>query len=117
MSGYFLPWCMLVLSAKCCLDSFQAHRTGEELGQNLLGYLIIVCHDGCSCATGGGSRGGGFLDPSVPRSPGASPQESRAAHGPRHPAVTIPPRLCLNGDRSLVRCFRDICLVFCVWIS
>ena len=37
---------------------------------------------------------GGFSDPSVPRSPGASPQESRAAHGPRHPAVSIPPRLC-----------------------
>ena len=31
---------------------------------------------------------GGFLDPSVSRSPGASPQASRAAHGPRHPAVT-----------------------------
>ena len=32
-------------------------------------------------------------DPSVPRSPGASPQKCRAAHGPRHPAVRNPPRL------------------------
>ena len=31
---------------------------------------------------------GGCLYPSVLRSPNLSPQESRAAHGPRHPAVT-----------------------------
>ena len=54
---------------------------------------------------------GGYLYPSVLRSPGVSPQKCRAAHGPRHPAVTIPPRLCLIGDWFFVRCFRDICLV------
>ena len=41
---------------------------------------------------------GGSSDPSVLRSPGASPQKSRAAHGPLHPAVIIPPRLCLIGE-------------------
>ena len=38
---------------------------------------------------------GGSSDPSVLRSPGATPQKGRAAHGPRHPAVIIPLRLCL----------------------
>ena len=37
---------------------------------------------------------GGYLYPSVLRSPGVTPQECRAAHGRLHPAVTSPPRLC-----------------------
>ena len=37
---------------------------------------------------------GGYLYPSVLRSPGVTPQECRAAHGPLHPAVTSPLRLC-----------------------
>ena len=41
---------------------------------------------------------GGYLYPSVLRSPGVSPQKCRAAHGPLHPAVKNPPRLCLFGD-------------------
>ena len=57
---------------------------------------------------------GGYLYPSVLRSPGVTPQKCRAAHGPRHPAVTTPLRLYLIGEWSFVRCFRDSCLVFCV---
>ena len=57
---------------------------------------------------------GGYLYPSVLRSPGVTPQKCRAAHGPRHPAVTTPLRLYLIGEWSFVRCFRDNCLVFCV---
>ena len=57
---------------------------------------------------------GGYLYPSVLRSTGVTPQKCRAAHGPRHPAVTIPLRLYLIGEWSFVRGFRDSCLVFCV---
>ena len=50
---------------------------------------------------------GGSSDPSVLRSPGATPQKGRAAHGPRHPAVIIPLRLCL----------LDVCLLLGVsWV-
>ena len=76
---------MFELSEENCLDSFQPHRAGEELGQILLGYLIIVWHDACSCATGGGSRGGGVFGPlgtTVPR--GVSPREQG---GPWAPAT------------------------------
>ena len=57
---------------------------------------------------------GGYLYPSVLRSPGVTPQKCRAAHGPRHPAVTTPLRLYLIGEWFFVRCFRDSCLVCCV---
>ena len=47
---------------------------------------------------------GGSSDPAVPRSPGVTLQEGRAAHGPLHPAVTSPPRLSW------------FCVWFC-WVS
>ena len=50
---------------------------------------------------------GGSSDPSVLRSPEATLQKGRAAHGPRHPAVIIPLRLCL----------LDVCLLLGVsWV-
>ena len=55
---------------------------------------------------------GGYLYPSVLRSPGATPQKGRAAHGPRHPAVIIPLRhymlgvfFCLLGVSWVFVCF------------
>ena len=35
----------------------------RRAGSKSLGYLIIVWHDACSCATGGGSCGGGVFGP------------------------------------------------------
>ena len=46
------------------------------------GILIDIALPGAVPVVGGSS------DPSVLRSPGATPQKGRAAHGPRHPAVT-----------------------------
>ena len=57
---------------------------------------------------------GGYLYPSVLRSPGATPQKCRAAHGPLHPAVTSPPRLCWFCIWFLVRFLWDGCWVFCL---
>ena len=71
---------------------------------------------------------GGYLYPSVLRSPGVTPQECRAAHGPLHPAVTSPPRLCwfcvwfllgFSGMDVWIFCWfswslgLDFCLVWC----
>ena len=63
---------------------------------HLLGYLFL-CLVFCLVLAPPGAVpvvGGGSSDPSVPRSPGVTLQEGRAAHGPLHPAVTSPPRLC-----------------------
>ena len=57
---------------------------------------------------------GGYLYPSVLRSPGATPQECRAAHGPLHPAVTNPPRLCWFCIWFFVMSLWDGCWVLCV---
>ena len=63
---------------------------------NFLAYWLVAWHGVSFCATGGGSRGGEVLGsyPSVPRSPAVSPQKGRAAHGPRHLAMSIPLGLC-----------------------
>ena len=55
---------------------------------------------------------GGSSDPSVLRSPGATPQKGRAAHGPRHPAVTSPPRQCYSCVRFRLFGFSGILLGF-----
>ena len=55
---------------------------------------------------------GGSSDPSVLRSPGATPQKGRAAHGPRHPAVTNPPRQCYFCVRFRLFGFSGILLGF-----
>ena len=60
---------------------------------------------------------GGFLDPSVPRSAGVAPQEGRAAHGPRHPALPIPLRLVRGFDRLLYCALLVFCVSFVLVIS
>ena len=59
---------------------------------------------------------GGSSDPSVLRSPGATPQKGRAAHGPRHPAVIIPLRLCLL-DVCLLLGVSWVFVWLLVWVS
>ena len=94
--GLFFVW---VVSARMC-DSLSALCLVEyrPLGPAkswvyiFLGYLLIVRHVACFCATGGGSRGGGVFGPL-----GTTVPWCRAAHGPRHPAVIIPLRLCMLG--------------------
>ena len=67
---------------------------------SLSGTMIVLAPPGAVPAVGG------YLYPSVLRSPGATPQKCRAGHGPAmHPAVKIPLRLCMLGV-----CF--VCLVF-----
>ena len=58
---------------------------------------------------------GGYLHPSVLRSPGVSPQKCRAAHGPLHLAVTYPLRLCRVCVRFSVGLFRDHCWLL-LWV-
>ena len=117
MSGGLLTWCMFEFSEENCLDSFQPHRAGEELGQNLLGYLIIVWHDACSCATGGGSRGGGVFGPLGTTDPrGVSPREQGGPWAP--PPCSVNSSETLSG-LCLLFCsvFWDGCWVFCVVFS
>ena len=58
--------------------------------------VSVWCQVGCPLFAPPGAVPvvGGYLYPSVLRSPGVTPQECRSAHGPLHPAVTSPPRLC-----------------------
>ena len=51
---------------------------------------------------------GGYLYPSVPRSPGVSPQKGRAAHGPLHPAVNKSLEIVLG---FVWFCIRSLVLV------
>ena len=59
---------------------------------------------------------GGSSEPSVPRSPEMTPQECRAAHGPRHPAMTSPLRLCsvcgfsVSGQTGVCSCICAVIL-------
>ena len=96
-----------------CLVSASLVRTGKVPGTIFWGNRLVLGRLSAFAPPGAVPVVGGYLYPSVLRSPGVSPQKCRA-HGPLHPAVTIPPRLCLIGDWSSVRCFRDSCLVFCV---
>ena len=59
---------------------------------------------------------GGSLDPSVPRSAGVTLQEGRAAHGPLHPAVTSPPKLCWFCVWFLLG-FSGMDVGYSVWFS
>ena len=105
--------CLLVCTVS---DSIQVHWDRRRAGSTIfLGYLFFVWHVVCFCATGGGSRGGGVFGPLGTTVPwGVSSEKRRAAHGPRHPAVIIPLRLCLLGVCFLLRCFLGICMVSCV---
>ena len=79
-----------------------------------MGYLSCVGKSASSCATGGGSRSGGVLVPLGTAVPWGDSQKCRAAHGPLHPAVTIPLRLCLIGSGLLFGAF-GIVVWFFVW--
>ena len=75
---------------------------------SLSGTMLVLAPPGAVPAVGG------YLYPSVLRSPGATPQECRAAHGPRHPAVIIPLRLCMLGVCFVCMVFPGYLYVFCV---
>ena len=75
---------------------------------SLSGTMLVLAPPGAVPAVGG------YLYPSVLRSPGATPQKCRAAHGPRHPAVTIPLRLCMLGVCFVCLMFLGYLYVFCV---
>ena len=69
------------------------------------GILMAIALPGAVPVVGGSS------DPWVLRSPGATPQKGRAAHGPRRPAVIIPLRLCLLGKWHCCSGLLGLCLV------
>ena len=74
----FVGWCMAFINL---------FKDRLKAGPNLVWYVLLVWHCAGVCATRGGSRGGGgSSDPSVPRSPGASP---RRAGRPMGRATTI----------------------------
>ena len=64
------------------------------LGQNFWGSRLVSGSLSVFAPPGAVPVVGGYMYLSVLRSPGVTPQECRAAHGPLHPAVTSPPRLC-----------------------
>ena len=72
-----------------------SHLRTAKCWDNTFGVLAL-CQVGCPLFAPPGAVPvvGGYSYPSVLRSPGVTPQECRAAHGPLHPAVTNPPRLC-----------------------
>ena len=63
------------------------------LGHNFWGTRLVSGILSAFAPPGAVPVVGGYLYPSVLRSPGVTPQKCRAAHGPRHPAVTNPLRL------------------------
>ena len=83
-----------LVSASVFVVSFGNLRTAK-CWDTTFGVLDL-CRVSCPlfAPTGAVPVVGGYLYPSVLRSPGATPQRCRAAHGPRHPAVTSPPRFC-----------------------
>ena len=80
----------------------------------LLGYSSCARNSVSSCTTGGGSCGAGVLVPLGTTVPWGVPQKCRAAHGPRHLAMTTPLRPCWVCLWLSVRYFRDRCWFFCV---
>ena len=98
-----------------CLGVYRPLGPAKSWVYIFLGFLFLVWQVSCYCATGGGSRGGGVLGPLGYHGPlGCRLRKCRAAHGPRHPAVMIPLRLCMLGFVLFVRCFLGICMVSCV---
>ena len=71
--------CMVSSLVRC--KRLKGRRRAEF---NLLGYKLWCLHYVRLCTTGAVPVvwGGGHLYPSIPRSPGVSPQKERAAHGP-----------------------------------
>ena len=84
---------------------------------HLLGHLflcLVFCH--ALRLRGRFPWWGGSSDPSVPPSPKVTLQEGRAAHGPLHPAVTSPPRLCWFCVWFLLG-FSGMDVGYSVWFS
>ena len=92
-----LPGCLRCFSFGVCLFTcglVGQYRNGQVLGQDFWGICLVSGMCPLFAPPGAVPVVGGYLYPSVLRSPGVTPQECRAAHGPLHPAVTNPPRLC-----------------------
>ena len=72
-----------------------SHLRTAKRWDNTFG-VFVLCQVGCPLFAPPGAVPvvGGYLYPSVLRSPGVTPQECRVSHGPLHPAVTSPPRPC-----------------------
>ena len=101
--------CVLIFSATCLIC---CHLVSAWFSEVLIATLrtakcwdktfgvIVLCWDCYSLLRHRGAVPAveGYLYPSVLRSPGVTPQKCRAAHGPRHPAVTLLLRLCLIGE-------------------
>ena len=64
------------------------------LGQYFWGFCIVSGRLSAFCATGGGSRRGGVLVSLGTAVPWGDSPSVQGGHGPLHPAVTNPPRLC-----------------------
>ena len=64
-------------------------EAGQESGL-ALGVLAVCSIRTWFCVLGAVPVAGGALVSSVPRSPGTTPRERGAAHGPLHPALTFP---------------------------
>ena len=103
-------WCLL-----CYLQSYSGHFRTAKCWDNTFG-VFVLCKVGCPLFAPPGAVPvvGGYLYPSVLRSPGVTPQKCRAAHGPLHPAVTSPPRLCWFGIWYFVR-FSGLVVGYFVW--
>ena len=88
LSGSFCV--AITICAHVCSTGSAKSRT-QPLGVSVicLARCVVIAPLGAVPAVGGGSS-----DPSVPRSPGVTLQEGRAAHGPLHPAVNIPLGIC-----------------------
>ena len=92
-----------------------SHLRTAKCWDNTFG-VFALCQVGCPLFAPPGAVPvvGGYLYPSVLRSPGVTPQECRAAHGPLHPAVTNPPRLCWFCIRFLLS-FSGMDVGYSVW--
>ena len=98
--GWYLQLCLPLVWVVTAV--IQASSDRLRVGPNFLGLELFVRHDASSCATGGGSRGGGVLGPlgtTVPR--GVS---SESAGRPMGPATL---------QCQLLRDFVGLCLLFC----
>ena len=91
------------------------HFRTAKCWDNTFGFFVL-CTVGCPLFAPPGAVPvvGGYLYPSVLQSPGVTPQKCRAAHGPLHPAVTSPPRLCWFGIWYFVR-FSGLVVGYVVW--
>ena len=90
---FCLPQCGALFIGWCWFG-VRIERTGKAPGHIFWGHRLVLGSLSVFAPPGAVPVVGGYLYPSVLRSPGVTPQKCRAAHGPIHPAVTSPPRLC-----------------------